>query len=521
MSQRAQPLTVDPLPGAARTGSPGAEDEDRSIVAWLRRITWAQPDRPAVFFEGETWSYGRLWQRATVIASSIRALRCYEPGQRFALIGTNTPDYLAAYFGIMLVGGVVVPLNDRERPEDLARQLSTVDARLCLVGDIADHVRDGLAAAIEVAAIAEMDGVPRDSEALPSAGHDGTILLTSGSTGRPKGVCHTHGSLLHAAFQIAIALPFARDGVSVCFLPFFASIPEQVLPALLAGGALEIVRRFDVDAVCRACARGTSFDAVPTIIARLLEEGDHRLLRRLQWISFASEPMPPPLLERWWEICPGTETFTIYGMTEMLPISYATPVMLTADPRTVGVPYPTSRVGVIDTALEPVAPGIEGEITCASPALMRGYLNDPDATAATLTPEGSMRTGDLGTLGPDGQVRLTGRLKDLIISGGLNIAPGELEAAACRHPNVAAAAAVGIPDERWGETPVIVAVAASGHPLTPAELLEHCRSQLSRYKRPSAAAIVPHLPQTGIGKSAKAAIREAIVRGEVELVRAR
>jgi fatty-acyl-CoA synthase len=500
---------------------PRAGDEWSCVVAWLRQITRAQPDRPAFFFEGGTWSYARLWQRATVVASALRALPDFEPGRRFALVGANTPDYLAAYFGIMLAGGVVVPLNDRERPEDLAQQIGTVEARLCLVGDVADHLRDGLAAAIDVAAIADLDAPPHAPEALPGADQDATILMTSGSTGRPKGVCHTHGSLLHAAFQIAVALPFDRDGVSVCFLPFFASIPEQVLPALLTGGALEIVRRFDVDAVCRACERGTSFDAVPTIIARLLDEGDHRLLRRLQWMSFASEPMPPPLLERWWETCPGSATYTIYGMTEMLPISYATPAMLKADPRTVGVPHSTSRVGVIDAALEPVAAGTEGEITCASPALMRGYLNEPAATAATFTQDGAIRTGDLGTLGADGQVRLTGRLKDLIISGGLNIAPAELEAAACRHPRVAAAAAVGIPDERWGETPVIVAVAASGNQLTPAELLEHCRSQLAGYKRPSAAAIVPQLPQTGIGKSAKSAIRDAVLRGEVELVRAR
>lgn len=497
------------------------EVERASVVAWLDGIASAQPDRPAVLFEEQTWSYGRLWDRAAAIAAALRALPHHEPGQRFALVGANTPDYLAAYFGIMLASGVVVPLNDRERSEDLAEQLGMVGARLCLVGDGVDHLRDGLAAAADVAAIAELDGAPRGAGASPAAGHDATVLLTSGSTGRPKGVCHTHGSLLHAALQIAAALPFAPDGVSVCFLPFFASIPEQVLPALLAGGALDVVRRFDVEAVCRACERGTSFDAVPTIMARLLEEGDHGMLRRLRWISFASEPMPPPLLERWWETCPSTETYTIYGMTEMLPISYATHAMLRADPRTVGVPYPTSRVGVVDSALEPVGPGTEGEITCASPALMRGYLNDPAATAATLTEDGSIRTGDLGTVGPDGQVRLTGRLKDLIISGGLNIAPAELEAAACRHPHVAAAAAVGIPDEQWGETPVIVAVAAKGNPLSPGDLLEHCSSQLSRYKRPSAAAIVPELPQTGIGKSAKAAIRDAIVRGEVELVRAR
>jgi acyl-CoA synthetase (AMP-forming)/AMP-acid ligase II len=393
-----------------------------------------------------------------------------------------------------------------------------VEAVLCLVGDYDSDRLDALAAGAPVAAISDLRATSHPVVPARSMGDDATVLLTSGSTGKPKGVCHTHSSLLHAAVQIAVALPFARDDVSIAFLPFFASIPEHVLPALLAGGALEIVRGFEVEPVCRACERGTCLDSVPTIVARLLDQGDHRLLRRLRWISFASEPMPPALLERWWAALPDVETFEFYGMTELLPVTHATPEMLKADPTTVGVPYPTSRITVVDTEQRPLEPGAEGEIACASPAAMRGYLNDPSATAAALTPDGSMRTGDLGRVGPDGQVRLTGRLKDLIISGGLNIAPAEIEAVACRHPDVAAAAVVGVPDARWGETPIIIAVPTGGSTLTPADLLEHCRSHLAGYKRPSAAAIVAALPQTGIGKSAKGALRDAIVRGELELV---
>ena len=151
---------------------------------------------------------------------------------------------------------------------------------------------------------------------------------------------------------------------------------------------------------------------------------------------------------------------------------------------------------------------------------MLGYWNDPAATTQALTADGAICTGDIGTLDGSGNLHLTGRLKDLIISGGLNIAPAEIETVACTHPRIAAAAVVGIPDARWGETPVIVAVPTRGESLTEEEVLAHCRAKLSSYKRPSAAVVVPSLPVTGIGKSAKNELRQAILKGDLALVRA-
>ena len=366
----------------------------------------------------------------------------------------------------------------------------------------------------------ELTSTTRPAPPATRSDSDATVLLTSGTTGAPKGVVHTHATLLHAALQMALALPFARDDVSIAFLPFFASIPEQVLPVLLSGGALHLLRRFDPEAVCRACERATTFDSVPTIVARLLDHGDYEALNRLRWIAFASEPMPPAVLERWWERVPDVRTHEFYGMTEMLTISHAGPDDLRVDPETVGAPYPTSSVAIVDEQLNPVENGAEGEVTCLSPARMQGYLGDQAATSAAVTEAGAIRTGDLGRFDEAGRLKLTGRLKDLIISGGMNIAPAEIEAAACRHPLVAAAAAVGLPDARWGETPVIVAVPRHGNSLTPSDLLAHCRAELSGHKRPSAAAVIERLPVTGIGKSAKSELRHAIVEGELEIVRA-
>ena len=492
-----------------------------SLIAWLQRVVRAQPGQIALFSGPRTWSYAELWDRSAQLARAVRSLRGYAPGCRIGLLGSNTPEYLAAYLGVIRSGAVVVPLNDRNPADELSRQLEFVEAIGCLFGAINEELHGGLVGGDDVWRIAALQ--PPNGAQLPPPAADApaVILLTSGSTGQPKGVVHTQQTLLHAALQMALAMPFGRGDISIAFLPFFASVQEQVLPTLITGGALDVLEQFSVAGVSDACSRATSFDGVPTIMARLLDEADHEQLARLRWVSFASEPMPPSLLERWWDAFPAMQTHQFYGMTELLTITHAGPARLADRISSVGVPFPTSDVAIVDAELQPLPVGVEGQVICRSPARMTGYWNDRHGTAQALTADGSICTGDIGQLDQDGGLYLTGRLKDLIISGGLNIAPAEIEAVACSHPKIAAAAVVGIPDDRWGETPVIVAVAARGETIAPEEVLEHCRNKLSSYKRPSAAVVVPSLPVTGIGKSAKNELRQAIMGGDLALVRAR
>jgi acyl-CoA synthetase (AMP-forming)/AMP-acid ligase II len=501
----------------AESGTRAAID---ALGDWLAQVVCAQPGRAALRFGPSTWTYSELWQGAARMAAAICDLPGYEPGCRIGLVGSNSPAYLAAYLGAIRAHAVVVPLNDRLDAQELHTQLEFVEAISCLIG--AGDSGEGLALGDGLPTYALADLQPTNAAPFepPDPDAPAVILLTSGSTGRPKGVVHSQRTLLHAALQMAIALPYGRTDVSIAFLPFFASMQEQVLPTLVSGGTLDVLEQFSVAEVCDACVRARSFDAVPTIMARLLDEGDHAELGRLQWVSFASEPMPPSLLQRWWDAFPTLQTFEFYGMTELLTITHATPELLADDPRTVGVAFPTSQVAIVDSDLRPVPPGVEGQVTCSSPARMLGYWNDAPATELALTADGAIRTGDIGTLDAAGSLHLTGRLKDLIISGGLNIAPAEIETVACMHPRVAAAAVVGIPDPRWGETPVIVAVPARGETLSEEEVLAHCRAKLASFKRPSAAVVVASLPVTGIGKSAKNELRQAILSGALELVRA-
>ncbi|SDT16238.1 class I adenylate-forming enzyme family protein [Jiangella sp. DSM 45060] len=492
-------------------------DHPDTVVAWIEAVVRAHGGRPALIHDGTIWSYQDLWSRAEDAARRLLSggLR---PGDTVGLLGANEPAYIVNYLGIARAGGTAVPVNDRLDGATVRSLLVSVDATRVFVGRVDPAVRDDLAGTFQILAMEGGDPVQRRGR-LPVAG-PGTpaaIMLTSGSTGRPKGVVHTQGTMLHATQQLTSVFPFRSDDRSVVFLPLYACIPEQVLPVLCTGGALEILPRFDIERVADACTKATTFDAVPTILSRLIEHAPPEKLAHLRWVMFASEHMPVTLLRRWWEELPGVETHQLYGMTEVLPLSAAPHRLLRREPSTIGRAFPTTRLSVDDVSSAGGADG--GELIGTSPAQMVGYYKDEVATKAALGPDGAMRTGDLGRIDERGLVFLTGRSKDIIISGGINIAPAEIEAVAARHPSVERAVVVGVPSERWGETPVVVAVPRPGRALTADDLLGHCRSLLSSYKRPTGAGLIDALPTTGIGKAAKDAVRKMIVEGKITIVR--
>jgi len=488
----------------------------QTLVGWLAAVAAAHSSRPALFGDGTETSYAEMWSRAGGMGRSLLEDEALPAGSRVAVIGANEPAYIEVFLAILRAGLVAVPLNPMLDVASLLAQTDLVEASLVVLGDVSADIAEGLTSSVRTVPLRALR-----ERATPLVGRAGlprvrpqsaaAIIPTSGSTGAPRGVLHTQATLLHCAQQLSAALPIRPDDRSVAFLPFFASIPEQVLPILCNGGSLETVPRFDIGRVAEACARSTCFDAIPTIMARLLDEAPLDSLANLRWVSFASEPMPPATLRRWHEALPGVEAHQFYGMTELVPATTASHRMLLEDPTTVGLPFPTTLVAQDTTT---------GQLLCRSPAQMRGYYNNRQASAAALTENRSIKTGDLGRIDERGWVYLTGRLKDLIITGGLNVAPAEIEAIACHHPQVGAAAVVGIPDPRWGETPVVVGVARDATGLTPDVLLSHCRQSLKGFKRPSAAAVVDILPSTGIGKIAKNLLRDQIVRGEIALVHA-
>ena len=459
-----------------------------SLVDALLRVVSAGPDRPAIQADGTIWSYADLWDRSGRIGTSLLGRLGLRPGDRVGILGQNDPAYLAAYFGILRAGCVAVPLNQFLLAAELADQLELVGARLASSAGSTRRPPAPWPGAMPTVAIGDLLG-GTDAPLPPvDARSDATILLTSGTTGTPKGAVQTHATMRHAAAELQRALPFSADDVMLAFLPFFAAIPEQILPTLLTGGAVEVLPRFELAAVEEACSRATTFDAVPTLMARLLEGVDHVRLARLRWLMFASEPMPPSLLFRWWEALPAVRTYEFYGMTEMLTITVATPDTLREAPASVGLPFPGSTVSVVDAEGRSVPAGESGELVCASPARMRGYLPEAIDPRPGACPRGAMRTGDLGHFDEGGRLVLTGRIKDLIISGGMNIPPTEIEAVAgqpsgrrrARSPWASRPALGRDPDRH--RRPV-----SGGASLTSAELLAYCRERLASYKRPTGA----------------------------------
>lgn len=499
-----------------------------TLVAALERVTTERPEAVAVRAGGTALTYAQLWERAGALARGLEggsrhASDRARAGRRIGILGRNDPDYLVAYLGILRAGRVAVPLNQLLTPVELAAQLRLVEASDCVLGDADEVAARAVGSVTRAVPISELLVAGDGHAPLPHvlSDDDATILLTSGSTGTPKGAVQTHATMRFAVRELHAVFPFSPGDVMLAFLPFFASIPEQVLPTLLAGGTLEVLPRFDVAAVDEALDHATTFDAVPTVMARMLDAIAPARLARLRWVMFASEPMPPALLARWWETLPDVATYELYGMTEMLTISAASPAALRAAPHTVGSPFPGSVVAIVDADGRQLPVGADGEVVCRSAARMRGYLPDGIDPSTWRLEDGSMRTGDLGRLDEEGRLALTGRIKDIIISGGMNIAPSEIEAAAVAHADVVSAVVVGVPDARWGETPIVVAIPRRGSGLTPEALLDHCRGRLASYKRPSGAALVDHFPTTGIGKSSKAAVREALVSGAIRMTRAR
>ncbi|SDU46705.1 class I adenylate-forming enzyme family protein [Jiangella alkaliphila] len=488
-----------------------------SVVAWIDAVTRAQGERPALVHDGITWTYRDLWTRVEAVARHLLSTGL-RPADAVGLMGANEPAFVVNYLAIMRAGGTAVPINGMLDGAAAGRQLASVDATRVFLGRVDAGVRDALAESFRILPM-DPDEPPPGRGRLPVVGANSpaAIMLTSGSTGHPKGVVHTQGTMLHAVLQLTSVFPFRPDDRSVVFLPLYACIPEQVLPVLCTGGSLEILPRFEVDRVADACTRATTFDAVPTILSRLIEHAPLHKLATLRWVLFASEPMPVALLDRWWEELPGVEMHQLYGMTEVLPLSAAPHRLLRQDPASIGRAFPTTRLGVDPE--HQGGPGGGRELIGASPALMKGYYKDEIATKAAIDAGGGIRTGDLGHIDERGMVYLTGRSKDIIISGGINIAPAEIEAVAARHPAVERAIVVGVPSERWGETPVVVAVARPSSALTAGDLLAHCRSLLTTYKRPTGAGLIDSLPTTGIGKTAKDAVKKMIVNGEIDLVR--
>jgi long-chain acyl-CoA synthetase len=450
-------------------------------------------DRVFIVDDGRAWTFAEVDERARRAAGGLRA-RAVGDGDHVALMAGNSVDFVAAWFGVLLAGAAVVPVPTVSAPPEVADRVRRARCRL-LVDDAL--VRE-LAASAPLAAAPNVRG-----DAIAQ------ILFTSGTTGVAKGAAVTHESLATHTRNVALTVGLGADDVVLGALPLTHSFGCRMvmLLALAVGARIVLMRRFDAAGALAllAAERVTFWPAVPTMLAAVCapERSDAAAPASLQWVLSAGAPLADALCRRA-EARLGCAVRQGYGLTEA---SFST-IDAPPSPRVVGsVGRPVAGVEVR------IAGG--GEIEVRGPHRMRGYLDDEGATAAAIDGDGWLRTGDVGRLDEDGRLWVVDRTKDLVIRGGNNVYPSEVEAALAAHPAVADVAVVGRPDDYFGEEVVAIVVLRAGQAADVTTLDAFARARIASTKLPREYAFVASLPLGPSGKVLKRALRERLVDGSL------
>jgi malonyl-CoA/methylmalonyl-CoA synthetase len=424
-------------------------------------------------------------------------------GTRVAISAPSSLNLVTAYLAVLHLGAAAVLVNPAYTHDELAATLDRSGAVL-VVTDRPERY----AGSVDLAAL--IDDTGRDAHPGGQVTPDTIALLafTSGTTGRAKGVPLTHAQLVSSIRAAMLAWRWRSEDVLVHALPLFHQHGlSGVHATIAAGSSAALLSHFTPESLVGAVERerATVVFGVPSIHRRLLELGSDGLapLARLRLVTSGSAPLPPSLAEAFAEAT-GVQLLERYGLTETglnLSNRYDGPRL----PGRVGIPLPGVEVRLGDPA--EMSPE-EGEILLRGPQVFGGYLDDPEATADAFRPGGWFRTGDLARWDDDGSLRITGRLKELIITGGMNVSPGEVEAVVEQLPSVREAAVAGVPDDRWGEAVVAWVVSADGDQVDPDEVMEHCRRHLAAYKCPKRVVATVALPRNPMGKIVRSRLVE-------------
>ncbi|WP_413752690.1 long-chain fatty acid--CoA ligase [Streptomyces sp. R-74717] len=492
-----------------------------SVATVLRESARRYPDRVAVVDSGTRLTYRELWARTLRCAGALRASGV-RPGDRVAVLLPNSADFLYAYYGALAAGATVVPVHGLLVADEVAYVLRHSGSVALISGGPLWPVAEEGARAAGVRAVR---GVPTDGDPLPApepAAPDDTavILYTSGTTGRPKGALLTHLNIVMNASVIAHDLVgLDIDDVVLGCLPLFHSYGQTCAmnATLRAGATLVLMPRFSgAGALELLAAEGVSvFMGVPTMYHALVEAAakdgtTHRLTLRAAVSGGAA--LPVAVLERFEETF-ATQVLEGYGLTETSPAATFNQPELGRRPGTVGHPVWGVEIGVADAAVEDAVvllpDGEVGEVVVRGHNVFAGYLDDPEATAAALV-DGWFRTGDLGVRDEDGFLSIVDRKKDLVIRGGFNIYPREVEEVLVRHPAISEVAVIGVPDEARGEEIcAVVVLRADAGAVTEEDVIAWSRDRLGRHKYPRIVRFTETLPLGPTGKVLKRALTAA------------
>lgn len=500
-------------------------------------------DKTAVVYEGTRWTYGELVGKSVAVANGLRARADFEQGTRVALALRNCPEWMAAFLGVIAAGGVVVPLNGWWTTSELEYALKDCQAKLVIAGTRQSERLNPIKAELGLTLIAgygeqgEADGTlaeimaaganqpPPEIALAPE--DDFAIFYTSGSTGAPKGAVLTQRGVVTTVLSYALlgaGLKLANEGEDffgsdpgiLVAVPLFHCTGSHAvfLMSLIAGRKMVLMRKWDageaVDLV--QSEKLTNMVGVPTMTHEITLEAERRgvSLDTLMDMGSGGAKRPAAHVKKLNETFPQAWSSSGYGLTETNALgTYNGLTDYQARPGSCGRPVPAvTQVKTVRADGSDAATGEEGEVWIRSPAVFRGYLNQPEATAAVLTEDRWFKTGDLGIIDEEGFLSIVDRLKDMILRGGENISCLEVEGALAQHPDVLESAVIGIPDERLGERVGAAIVMRPDSHTTDADISAFLEPLLAPYKRPEVFwRMDGPLPRVGTGKIDKPGLR--------------
>ena len=499
----------------------------------LRDSAARLPDKPAVIAGDVQLSYRDLDRAANRVANGMIAGGA-SSGSAAAIIATNTASYPQVYFGAARSGAVLAHMSVRSTAADLAYMLGKAAARIVFAGagqiDLVRQVRADLPA---LATTVALEGPAGDGEVTfdefcaaaadtpPSVALDPAapygITFTGGTTGVPKAVVATHQGRVWSAHIAARGFGLGEDDIMVCTTPLFhvAGLTSWFQTGITLGCTMHLLEHWDIDDLMAAVEAGcTAAFMVPTQMVAVLNHPETPVrLGNLRYVNFGGAPMSPTVLARLIETFPHIAWEEHYGQSEAGPIAIRPDSFNATKAASVGRTFEGQELATLDDDGQPLPVGQVGEIATRGPHTFLEYLGDPEQTAKAKTADGWLRTGDVGYLDDEGFLFLVDRSKDMMICGGENVYPAEVEHALYQHPSVKECAVFGIPDEKWGEVPAAHVVLADGEHVAPDALIDFCAELIPRHKRPRLVHFVDSLPKTAIGKIQKNVIRDPYWEG--------
>ncbi|HTK63698.1 MAG TPA: long-chain fatty acid--CoA ligase [Pseudonocardia sp.] len=509
-------------------GAPPAAPAEIDLAALLERQAHASGERPAVTFQGVTRTFAEVHDRVRRLAG-VLARGGVGKGDRVAYLGLNHPAILEALFAAAHLGAVLVPLNFRLAGPELAYAIEHSGAHTVLADErhagVIDGVRDRLSAHryMALAGAGHVEGWEDGDELVAAAAplrerepvdpsDPALIMYTSGTTGRSKGVVLTHANLWWHNIGVVLALDIVHDDVSLLCAPMFhiGALNVTTIATWIKGGRLVIHEVFEPEAVLDDLERErvTTMFGVPVMCEALsaLPGFASADLSALRLIITGGAPVPVGLIRRFQER--EVELAQGYGLTEASPVaSFLTAENALRKLGSAGRPLLLCDMRVVGADGTPAPVGVDGEIQVRGPSVTPGYFRDPEATALAFDGQW-LRTGDGGHLDDDGFVYIADRIKDMIITGGENVYPAEVEGVLFDHPAVAEVAVIGRPDPRWGERVCAIVVTEPRATVDLEELRAFAGERIGRYKLPLQLEIVDALPRNPTGKVLKTELRK-------------